>query len=99
MARPVGNEQEFVIATGESVVGPRSAKGNGEDVVSIGINNHHAVSIADVDIAQFIHGHAISSPFGKWPHVGERAVRIDVKDQRSTFAVARPPVYVEFLSV
>ena len=75
------------------------AKGNCQDVVSIGVKTHHALSIADIDISQFIHRHAIASPFGKLAHVGERAVRIDVKDPRSTFAVVRPLVYVEFLSV
>ena len=31
----------------------------------MGIEGHHALAVADVDVPHFIHRHAIASPFGE----------------------------------
>src|SRR3569833_1546970 len=68
-----GDEQSLAVPSGERVVGCSGAGGNYQDVIAIRIERHHTLSIADVDVPQFIHGHAITAPVGELPHVEERA--------------------------
>src|SRR5687768_9550897 len=49
------NEQRLTIPSSERVVGCPRAGGNRQYVSAVGIERHHPLSIADIDVPQFIH--------------------------------------------
>src|SRR4051812_36539652 len=94
-----GDEERLAVAARERVVGGSAGDGNVEDIVALRVERHHTRAIADVDVAAFIHRHAISTPVAELAHVGERAVTLDVEYPGSTVIVVEPFVDVELLAV